>query len=119
MFINDASGNRIGGTSPGAGNVISGNLSAGIQILGDNATGNVIQRNSIGTDRSGTLRLGNDVGVFVYAPPGNVIDRSRSGTGNTIAFNRTQDVRIRTLADGPTVARGGGGRRRRARRSRA
>ncbi len=104
IFINDASGNRIGGTSPGAGNVISGNLSAGIQILGDNATGNVVERNSIGTDRSGRFPLGNDIGVFVYSPRGNVIDRSRNGAGNNIVFNRTQEVRIRTLTDGPTVA---------------
>jgi hypothetical protein len=104
VFINDASGNLIGGSSPEANNVISGNSSAGIQILGDNATGNIIRRNSIGTDRSGRIPLPNDIGVFVYAPPGNVIDRSRGGTGNNIVSNETQQLRTRTLADGPTVA---------------
>ena len=120
VFINDASGNRIGGTSPEANNVISGNLSAGIQILGDNATGNVIQRNSIGTDRSGTLRLGNDIGVFVYAAPGNVIDRSRGRVRATTSPSTSR----RTCASGrsPTAPRSparGADRRRTARPSRA
>ncbi len=50
IFINDASGNVIGGTAR-AGNVISGNATVGVQILGDNATGNVVDGNVIGTDR--------------------------------------------------------------------
>ena len=58
IFINDASSNLIGGTEPGAGNVIAGNRSIGIQILGDNATGNAVIGNFIGTNRAGRTRTG-------------------------------------------------------------
>ena len=53
------SGNVIGGTSPGAGNVISGNDQYGIAILGEFATGNLVQGNLIGTDSDGPHSIGN------------------------------------------------------------
>jgi hypothetical protein len=49
-------GNTIGGTMPGARNIISGNSGSGIS-LGDN---NLVQGNYIGTDVSGTVDLGNN-----------------------------------------------------------
>jgi hypothetical protein len=101
VFVNDASNNVIGGVGA-AGNVISGNATAGIQILGDNATGNVVKGNDIGTDRSHTRRLSNGFGVFVYARAGNVVDQSRTPSGNTIQFN-SPNVSIRPLSEGPTV----------------
>ena len=58
-------GNTIGGTSYGAGNVISGNGSDGISLdLGDNGPlssepGNVIQGNLIGLDATGTKAIAN------------------------------------------------------------
>jgi hypothetical protein len=97
IFINDAAGNVIGGAAPGAGNVISGNRSIGVQILGDHATGNVLAGNFIGTDLSGRLPLGNNVGVFIYAAAGNVIGQ------NDIAFNAAGGFRTRSLASGPEV----------------
>src|SRR6185503_12156182 len=60
VFINNAPSNKIGGTSPGAGNVISGNtVFNGVDVLGAGSTGTLVQGNFIGTDVSGSIALGN------------------------------------------------------------
>ena len=56
--------NTIGGTTPAARNIISSNDGFGVQIAG---TGNKVQGNYIGTDASGTLDLGNNLGVVIDA----------------------------------------------------
>ena len=53
VLISGGTGNVIGGTAPGAANVISGNLTAGIFITGSSVTGTQILGNRIGTDPSG------------------------------------------------------------------
>jgi len=84
--------NVIGGTEPGARNIISGNRGGGMLIGGDSeewaATENVIQGNFIGTDDSGTLPLGNGRwGVRVGdRANNNTIGGTEPGAGNRIAF---------------------------------
>ncbi|SIO06103.1 hypothetical protein SAMN05444166_2250 [Singulisphaera sp. GP187] len=107
IFVNDASGNLIGGSTPGAGNVISGNRSIGIQILGDNATNNAILGNFIGTNRVGTRGLGNSFGVFLYSGPGNFVAPASAPAGNDIRFNTSGGVQVRELSEGPQVERVG------------
>src|SRR6185437_796051 len=56
-------GNTIGGTVAGAGNVISGNGPAGIEV---NANNTLIAGNYVGTDASGTIAIGNgDIGISI------------------------------------------------------
>ena len=61
-----ASDNTVGGTLPGAGNVISGNHKYGIVITGQGTNQNVVTGNKIGTDVSGwTYALGNSLGGVI------------------------------------------------------
>ncbi len=78
----------IGGPAPGAGNLISGNQSQGLQIIDSGSSNNVVQGNFIGTDVAGARRLGNQVnGVSLIACPRNLIGGTTSGARNVISGN--------------------------------
>jgi hypothetical protein len=87
-------GNRIGGTTAGERNIISGNSLSGIYI--DTAASTLVQGNYIGTDVTGTANLGNtDIGIDAGGDAlNNTIGGSAAGAGNLIAFNGSQGVRI-------------------------
>ena len=88
-----ASNNTIGGTTSGARNLISGNVSTGVLIASSN---NVVQGNFIGTDVTGTAALGNSVlGVYSQGQ-NNTIGGTAPGAGNVIAFNGENGVMIRS-----------------------
>ncbi|MFL5243447.1 MAG: hypothetical protein ACJ8FY_15180 [Gemmataceae bacterium] len=77
------------------GNVISGNGGDGITIGGINesASGTVVQNNEIGTDITGTARLGNGGnGVSIYNSSNNLIGGPRAG--NVIAANGKNGIEI-------------------------
>ena len=57
--IDESSNNVVGGTEPGAGNLISGNRACGLWLTGTGTTESLVQGNFIGTDVTGTLALGN------------------------------------------------------------
>ena len=59
LILDGAAANTVGGTTAGARNVITGNRSDGVDIIGTGATGNVVEGNYIGTDATGTVALGN------------------------------------------------------------
>jgi hypothetical protein len=80
----------IGGTEPGAGNLISGNIGAGIDDVG--SRGGVIQGNRIGTDASGTSALGNGGGLGLFSAY--LIGGTEPGAGNVIAANNGVGVFI-------------------------
>ena len=95
VLINDSGSNTIGGSTSGAGNLISGNSSFGVVIEGQNAYVNVVAGNLIGTDASGTVALGNDNGVGILgADYGNTIGGSAAGWGNLISGNTETGVVI-------------------------
>ncbi|HWE35205.1 MAG TPA: right-handed parallel beta-helix repeat-containing protein [Isosphaeraceae bacterium] len=90
-----ASGNTIGGTEAGAGNVISANKNHGVSINGVGASGNVVQGNEIGTDPGGAARLGNTFsGVFIALGADNTIGGAAAGAGNVISANHQSGVAI-------------------------
>jgi hypothetical protein len=85
----DSANNTVGGTAAGAGNLVSGNARAGIYLHGTGATGNLIQGNTIGTDLSGEVPLGNgNRGVLLEAgASNNTIGGTAPGAGNLISGN--------------------------------
>ncbi|HZT06161.1 MAG TPA: CSLREA domain-containing protein [Chloroflexota bacterium] len=94
-ITNSGNTNTIGGTDPGARNVIASNGSDGIQITGDGSPANVIQGNFIGTDRTGTIDLGNGgTGVSITASSSNVVGGTSTGAGNVVAFNNNQGILV-------------------------
>ncbi len=89
VFIG-ASGNTIGGSVAGDGNVISGNANNGVEINGTSvsmATNNVVAGNLIGTDKTGTIpvdNVNNGVLLEVYASD-NTIGGTTAAAPSTIA----------------------------------
>src|SRR2546421_11075608 len=90
--------NIIGGPTPADRNVISGNSSNScIAISSQSGTGNLIQGNYIGTDITGTLAIGNSIGVFIINNgDGNVIGGSNVGAGNLISGNFSSGISLNT-----------------------
>ena len=69
----------IGGSEPGAGNVISGNTEAGIHVIGTADDENVsIEGNRIGTDPSGEFAVPNGIGVLIEDAIGVVVGGTES-----------------------------------------
>jgi CSLREA domain-containing protein len=85
VSIGGAVGNTIGGTTPGAGNVISGNGMCGIEVTGQMTT---IQGNLIGTNAAGTAAVRNgDCGIRIFNSPNNTVGGTAAGAGNLISGN--------------------------------
>jgi len=88
VAIYDSRNNVIGGATPGAWNIISGNTGSGVYLLGAGSTGNLVQGNYLGTDVTGSLALGNaDNGVTLSDAATNVIGGTSAGAGNLISGN--------------------------------
>ena len=95
-----ATGNTIGGTVAGTGNVISGNTGVGVLLVGDNQAtadggSNVVEGNDVGTNASGNASVPNGFwGVEVNNAPGNTIGGTTAGAGNLISGNTEGGVAI-------------------------
>ena len=95
VLIDGTTGNVVADIfsgSPSMPNVIAGWGIAGIRIV-NGATNNFIYGNMIGTDLTGTLNLGNAIGVLIDAP-GNSVGTGFSLRGNVIAYNAGDGVRV-------------------------
>ena len=95
IISSGAQNNTIGGTTVGAGNVISGNRK-GVEILGANTDNNTVQGNIIGLAADGVTALGNSQnGVFIRSDAQfNTIGGTNSGEANTIAHNGDDGVEV-------------------------
>jgi titin len=105
VYIAEGSSNTIGGTIPGAANLISGGGSSGVGIA--SASGNFVQGNLIGTQADGVTPLANGShGVLIYSgAANNTVGGRTAGAGNTIAFNGVSGVDLRGDAGvGNTIA---------------
>ncbi|MBX6313982.1 MAG: DUF11 domain-containing protein, partial [Isosphaeraceae bacterium] len=102
----------IGGTDPGAGNVISGNT--GLGILGGGGRGSLtVQGNLIGTDVTGTRALGNSqTGIGFGFTAGQLAPNDRiiiGGVGaacNVISGNLEEGIRVAGDTTGTVLVQG-------------
>ncbi len=87
VLVLESDNNTIGGTSPNAGNVISGNTAWGI-FLGPGVVGNEIVGNLIGTDSTGTAALGNgQAGIELHRATNNTVGGRTPEARNVISGN--------------------------------
>jgi hypothetical protein len=90
--IDQGTGNTVGGTTPAARNLMSGNRYSGVFLNGDV---NVVQGNYIGTDVSGTAALGNRfAGVAFNNGNYDLVGGTTAGAGNLISGNEQDGVWI-------------------------
>jgi hypothetical protein len=96
--VGSAPGTRVGGTVPGAGNVISGNRT-GVFVHGishpviDGRYNCLVQGNVIGLNAAGTAAVGNGTGVLVINGD-NLVGGTAAGARNVISGNRGHGVHI-------------------------
>ena len=107
VFLQDSPNNQIGGTTAGAGNVISGNDQQGINIHGSSASNNQISQNLIGRNAANSGPLGNsDHGILIESTGPNVIGGGfNPNNANTIAHNGGDGVSI-IFGAGPCIKKG-------------
>ena len=89
IFIQETAANTI------TGNLISANHAYGIYIMGAAAQNNVILGNSIGTDISGTVAMGNGRGGISINCDNNLIGGSVEGERNIISANANDGIEVR------------------------
>ncbi len=90
VIIGDSTVNTIGGATPDARNVISGNFQDGVEI---HSRANLIRGNYIGADISGVAALPNLRGVQLHGSF-NVVGGADPDAGNVISGNTDQGVLI-------------------------
>ncbi|NIO27869.1 MAG: T9SS type A sorting domain-containing protein [Candidatus Latescibacteria bacterium] len=104
ILLNNITGNRIGGTSPGERNIISASLEHNI-VLTFGSNGTQIEGNFIGTDVTGTLAVGSaGHGIAITNAWDNTIGGFEAGAGNIIAFNGFRGISpISNMATGNAI----------------
>jgi parallel beta-helix repeat protein len=99
IFIRYGSNHRIGGTTTAARNIISGNTRFGIQVSlvepTESSQGVKILGNYIGTNLTGTAKLGNgDHGIFNHRSNYTLIGGTVAGSRNLISGNGDHGIRV-------------------------
>jgi hypothetical protein len=109
IIIEDvADSNTIGGTAAGAGNLISGNGAAGVEIRDSGTDGTLIQGNLIGTDGSGLVPIGNSSGGIIVdsGASGTTIGGSTAAARNIISGNNADGVLVQDPGTDGTIVQG-------------
>ena len=86
----------------GPGNVISGNHTLGMYVLGYTVYENVIKGNIVGLNAEGTLAVGNRSGISMYGN-NNIIGGENPSDGNVISGNDFTGLVLNTSATGNRV----------------
>ena len=92
VYLNGSSGNSIGGSQPGGGNLIAGHSNSGIFLNG--GVSNVVQGNFIGVDVYGSAAIPNLSGIVIVASGFNIIGGTSAGERNLISGNGSSGVSI-------------------------
>ncbi len=92
QITNSATGNVIGGSLAGMGNVISGNTGVGVNLTGVSVSGNVVEGNFVGTDHTGSVAFANgNSGILLTYATNNTIGgltaTPGTGAGNVASGN--------------------------------
>jgi CSLREA domain-containing protein len=91
VYLYGSDNTTVGGTSRAARNLISGNDWHGVMVR---SSGNSIQGNLIGTDRTGTQDVGNGGTGVESVEPNQIIGGDTAASANVIAFNRYDGVAV-------------------------
>jgi trimeric autotransporter adhesin len=105
VYVTSAASNLIGGNAAGQGNVISGNIHAGVVVTGSGGSFNTVAGNDIGTDPTGTVAVGNSgFGIEIYGASTNTIGGFDAASGNIIANTSGDGVAVITVPSPPAPA---------------
>ncbi len=107
IFGSGATGNLVGGTAAGAGNLISGNRSDAVGFFDAGTNGNRLEGNFIGTDATGTFALpNNSAAVWIGAgASNNIIGGDNPAARNVISGNNGDGVSINNAESSGNVVR--------------
>ena len=98
VVVQNVPGATIGGTTAGAGNLISGNGpgggGVGVYIGGASATGARVLGNAIGLNIDGTVAIANHFGVHIDGAPGVVVGGPSAAARNIISGNVERGIII-------------------------
>ena len=90
--------NLIGGNTPAARNLISGNIRNGMTF--DQTTGSMVYGNYIGTNAAGTGALGNHgAGIGIFVGGGQFIIGGAGSYGNLISGNGTNGIQFQSSSN--------------------
>lgn len=92
LIIDSADGNTVGGTEPGAGNVIAGNKSLGLVIQA--STGNVVAGNYVGLAADGRTAVGNVGGLLFVLAQDTTVGGTSPAARNVISGNKLSGLTI-------------------------
>jgi hypothetical protein len=106
VLLSGVSNNIVGGTTPAERNLISGNGENGVYGYGNNARGNVISGNYIGTDLTGMTALANTASGVMIEGPGNTVGGATAGAGNLLSGNAGNGVYLLGLSASNNVIAG-------------
>ena len=100
--VSTGTGTKVGGTTAGSGNLVSGNTSYGLYLAGDGA---VVQGNLIGTNVTGTAALANGImGIESNIPANLTVGGGSAAARNVISGNTGTGFRLYNNATTATIS---------------